>query len=90
MKKDSLSFLFSRARKPGFDREITERDVCEKIPVSKISGSDVLRSEVVFKGGVFLSFLTAGERGYTKDIGLDLLHHRMDEKSLVSFFSFVK
>jgi hypothetical protein len=86
MKKDSLSFLFSRARKPGFDREITERDVCEKILVSKISGSDVLRSKVVFKGGVFLSFLTGGERGYTKDIDLDLVHHRMDEKSLVSFF----
>ena len=39
----------------------------------------------MFKGGVVLSFLTGGKRGYTKDIDFDLLNCQITEESLKSF-----
>jgi predicted nucleotidyltransferase component of viral defense system len=86
MKKESLAYLFFRCRKPGIDPTVIQQDVCQKILLSKISDSDVLRGKVIFKGGVFLSLLTSGKRGYTKDIDLDLIDQRLDESHLREFF----
>jgi hypothetical protein len=86
MGNDSLGYLFLKSKRPGVDQEKVKRDVCEKVLISKISGSDLLKNNVVLKGGVLLRFLTNGQRGFTKDIDIDLIDHRVTEEALVSFF----